>query len=105
MLNETSETTNVTNNSETTNKENKMNKSEFASITEMREETYEAYKAGLITLDEASKISKYLAKREYNQIRNKRPEVREARKAYNQKQAENRKEGKILLSLLIANKK
>src|SRR5262245_14428391 len=103
-----SETTGTTNNQETTNltnKENKMDKSTFSQIDVMREETYNAYKAGLIGLEEASKITTYLNKREYNQIRNKRPEVREARKAYNQKKAEERKEGRIMLQMLLAAKK
>jgi len=74
-------------------------------ITEMRDETYEAYKAGLVTLEEAAAIEAYLKKREYNAERNKRPEVRAARKAYNERKAAERKEGKLMLQVLLANKK
>ena len=70
----------------------------------MREKTYEAYKSGLITLEEAQAITLYLQKKEYREQYNKRPEVRERRKAYNRERNAKASIGRQLLNQLIGSK-
>src|SRR5262245_24418043 len=74
------------------------------STQEMRERANAEYESGNINAVDLTAMMKYLDKREYNQKRNRLPEVKAQRKAYNQKQAAIRREGKLLLSLLSAKK-
>jgi|SRR5262245_12025725 len=70
------------------------------STEEMRDRANAEYESGNISAVDLTAMMKYLDKREYNQERNARPEVKAARKEYNRKQAAIRKEGKALLEML-----
>lgn len=75
------------------------------STEEMRDRANAAYDSGSISAVDLTAMMKYLDKREKTAERNKRPEVKAARKLYNQKQAAIRKEGRALLSMLMSGEK